>query len=59
MSGWYAKNSQEIMDSSGLYEKIAYEASVVLSKKNSGITDVRTATIKVVDAIVLGREIVK
>jgi hypothetical protein len=59
MSGWYAKNSQAIMDSSGLYEKIAYETSIVLSKKNSGITDVRTATIKVVDSIVAGREIVK
>jgi hypothetical protein len=59
MSAWYAKNSQVIMDESGLYEKIAEEASIVLSKQNSGITDVRNATIRVVDAVVGGRNIIR
>ena len=59
MSAWYAKNSQVIMDSSGLYERIAEEASIVLSRQNAGITDVRNATIRVVDSIVAGREIIK
>ena len=59
MSAWYAKNSQVIMDSSGLYEKIAQEAAIVLSRQNASITDVRNATIRVVDSIAAGREIIK
>jgi hypothetical protein len=54
MSAWYAKNSQPIMDSSGLYEKISYEASIVLSENNSDINDVRSLVSKVVHNITGG-----
>jgi len=59
MSAWYNKNAQVIIDGSGLYEKIAQEASIVLSKNNAGITDIKSATKQIVDSIVLGREMVK
>ena len=59
MSAWYNKNAQTIIDSSGLYERIAEEASRVLSKNNSGISDIRNVTRQIVDTIVAGRETIK
>ena len=59
MSAWYNKNAQTIIDSSGLYERIANETAIVLSKKNAGISDVRAVTRQVVNSIVAGREIIK
>jgi len=59
MSAWYNKNAQTIMDSSGLYQRIVNETSMVLSKKNAGITDVQAITKQIVNSIVAGREIIK
>jgi hypothetical protein len=59
MSAWYNKNAQTIIDSSGLYERIANETARVLSKNNAGIADVKAVTQQVVNSIVAGREIIK
>ena len=59
MTGWYSKNSQSIMDSSGLYEKIATEASIVLSKSNTGINDLKYMIDNIVNLITLGQEVIK
>jgi hypothetical protein len=59
MANWYNKNAQTIIDSSGLYERIANEASVVLSKNNAGISDIKSVTKQIVDSIVLGREVIR
>jgi hypothetical protein len=59
MTAWYAKNSQPIMDSSGLYEKIASEASLILSKSNTGINDIKYMVDNIVNSITLGSEVVK
>ena len=59
MTAWYAKNSQAIMDSSGLYEKIANEASVILSKTNTGINDIKYMVDNIVHSITLGSEVIK
>jgi hypothetical protein len=59
MANWYNKNAQTIIDSSGLYERIANEASIVLSKNNAGISDIKYVTKQIVDSIVLGREVIR
>lgn len=59
MIAWYNKNAQVVMNSSGLFEKIAAEASIVLSKTNGGPEDVRRATIKVVESIIAGKEVLR
>jgi hypothetical protein len=59
MTAWYAKNSQSIMDSSGLYEKIANEASIVLNKSNTGINDLKYMIDNIVNSITLGEEVIK
>jgi hypothetical protein len=51
MSDWFIKNSQVIMDSSGLYEKIVQETARVLNQNGSGITNVEIAVKQVVDTI--------
>jgi hypothetical protein len=59
MSAWYQKNAQVVMNSSGLYEKIAHEASLALTRKNAGIADMRRITMQVVESVVAGREIIR
>jgi len=59
MSAWYNKNAQTIIDSSGLYERIANETAIALSKNNGDISDVKAVTRQVVNSIVAGREIIK
>lgn len=59
MSAWYNKNAQTIIDSSGLYQRIADEASRVLSKNNAGISDIKSVTQQIVNSIVEGRETIK
>ena len=51
MSEWFAKNSQPIMDSSGLYEKIVQEATKVLNQNGAGIRDVEIVVKQIVDTI--------
>lgn len=58
MVGWYNKNAQVVMDSSGLYEKIANEAALILDRDNTSLEDVRAATFKIVDTIVAGRTVI-
>jgi hypothetical protein len=58
MQAWYSKNAQPIMNSSGLYEKIAQETAKVLNKNNAGPADMMRITSQVVNAIVAGREVI-
>ena len=59
MQSWYAKNAQPVMNSSGLYEKIALETAKVLNKKNAGPADMMKVTKQVVNAVVAGREVIE
>jgi len=59
MYTWYQENSQVIMDSSGLYERIVNEASLVLSKNNTGPADVRAAVKRIVNSITHGVDLVR
>jgi hypothetical protein len=59
MQAWYKKNSQPIMNSSGLYERIAEEAAKVLNKNNAGPNEVIKITKQVVNSIVSGRDVIK
>jgi hypothetical protein len=59
MTAWYSKNSQVIMDSSGLYEKIANEAAIVLSKNNAGIEELKKMVDEIVFNITDGAEVIK
>ena len=43
MLKWYQENSESIMQSSGLYEKIAYDVSNVLNSSKSGGKQVELA----------------
>jgi hypothetical protein len=55
---WYTTKGNTIMDSSGLYERIANDVSTVLSSKNSGVAQVREAVTKIADQIDTG-EVIK
>jgi hypothetical protein len=57
MLDWYQKNTESIMDSSGLYEKIVNDVSLALDKQNAGISDVRKAIINAVNQITAGKDI--
>ena len=59
MVDWYEKNTQSIMDSSGLYEKIVQETVLVLSRNNAGINDVKKAVSQVVESISKGMMVIK
>lgn len=59
MQAWYAKNAQPVMNSSGLYERIAQETAKVLSKKSAGPDDMMKITMQVVNSVVAGREMIK
>jgi hypothetical protein len=59
MSGWYSKNAQPIMDSSGLYEKIVQEVALCLNANNSGPVDVRKTVAQVVNSITRGEVVIK
>jgi hypothetical protein len=59
MYEWYNKNAQTIMDSSGLYEKIVNEASMILNKNNAGSADVRKAVNQIVNSITHGVEVIR
>jgi hypothetical protein len=59
MAAWYNKNAQKITDESGLYERIANETSIALSKTGAGTADVKAITKQVVNSIVAGRETIK
>jgi hypothetical protein len=51
MVEWFEKNSQPIMDSSGLYEKIVQEVSIALNENGTGPQDIQSIITKVVDKI--------
>lgn len=51
MTDWFIKNAQPIMDSSGLYEKIVQEASLLLTKNGTGTKDIQYMVKQVVDSI--------
>jgi hypothetical protein len=51
---WYTKNGNTIMDSSGLYERIANDVSKVLSSNNSGAVEVQKAVALIANQIDTG-----
>jgi len=51
---WYTKNGNLIMDSSGLYERIANDVSKVLSSSNAGISEVQAAVTNIANEIDTG-----
>jgi len=55
MLDWYNSNAQSIMDSSGLYEKIVNDTSVVLSKNNTNAKDVQKVVQDIVNTISGGK----
>jgi hypothetical protein len=59
MVQWYGMNAQTIMDSSGLYERIVNETSIVLSKNNTGMADVRVAVSRIINSITHGVDVVR
>jgi hypothetical protein len=59
MLEWYEKNAQLIMDSSGLYERIVNEASVILSKNNTGPADIKRSVAEISNAVSHGRVVIK
>jgi hypothetical protein len=54
MLNWYTQNGNEIMDSSGLYERIANDVSNVLSSSRSGIAQVQAAVANIANQIDVG-----
>jgi hypothetical protein len=58
MEAWYLKNSQPVINSSGLFEKIAHEAAIVLTRKNAGPSDMMRVTSQVVESITAGRKVI-
>jgi hypothetical protein len=51
---WYTKNGNVILDSSGLYERIANDVALVLSSNNSGVAQIRQAVTAIADQIDTG-----
>jgi hypothetical protein len=59
MIDWYVENTDIIMNSSGLYERIVNEASKVLSNNSGGTTQVRSIVASVANSIAGNREVIK
>lgn len=54
MLRWYTENGNAIMDSSGLYERIANDVSNVLSSSRNGIAQVQAAVTTIANQIDVG-----
>ena len=59
MLDWYNKNAQSIMDSSGLYQKMAQEASIILNKDNSNSADMQRVIFGLMNQVSKGKDIIK
>lgn len=59
MVNWYLEHTNSIMDSSGLYEKIALGTAAVLSLDKTGVSEVRRAVASVVDSMGGNLEVIK
>lgn len=51
MIDWYERNTQAIMDSSGLYEKISNESATILNQNNKGAVDIQRSIEQIVGSI--------
>lgn len=56
MLDWYNRNAQSVMASSGLYEKITNEASIVLNRTGSKPSDMLRSVTSIVNQVSGGRE---
>ena len=56
MLDWYNKNAQSVMNSSGLYEKITNEASLILNKDYSRPSDILNSVKNIANQVSLGKE---
>jgi len=59
MQEWYFKNADAIMQSSGLYEKIALDVSLALNKQKASISQVRSVVAAITDLASEGKVIIK
>jgi hypothetical protein len=58
MLEWYTRNGNVVMDSSGFYEKLAREVSLVLNRKGAGITQVRQVVAQVANSVGAGKTVI-
>jgi len=58
MYDWYVRNGNTIMDSSGVYEKIANDVSLVLSTNGQKVSQVKTAVAKIANSISGGMDVI-
>lgn len=59
MLSWYLEHGTDIMNSSGLYERIANDVSIELSKNGSNINTVRRAVANIVQSSDLDRAVIR
>jgi hypothetical protein len=59
MFEWYSSHAQTVIDSSGLYQTIVKEAAIILSKNNTGMTQIRAMVKQVVNSVTQGMDIVR
>jgi hypothetical protein len=59
MFEWYSSNAQSIVNASGLYETIVKEAALILSKNNTGMTEIRSMVKQVVNTVTKGMDVVR
>ena len=58
MFEWYTQNGSVVLESSGLYERIASETATVLNANKTGVTQVRQAVARVTNSVSGGKEII-
>ena len=59
MLTWYNENAQKIMDNSGLYEKIANEASIILNKNGSTSAQMKKSLFNTMGKVSKGKVVVE
>jgi hypothetical protein len=59
MIDWYNSNAQAIMDSSGLYERIVKETSMLLSSNDKGLSDVKMLVARISDSVSQGKVVIQ
>lgn len=57
MYEWYVRNGNTIMDSSGVYERIANDVSLVLSTNGQKVSQIKTAVAKIANEISGGMDV--
>lgn len=58
MYDWYVRNGSSAMDSSGVYERIANDVSLILSTNGSKVSQIKTAVTKIANDISGGMDVI-